>query len=77
MGLRRAGEKRVDGRAGPDPTYYAKIEIQERVFEVVAIATDEFLVNGEIWGLIGRDILNEAVVLDGPRRVFEVLPATR
>ena len=75
LALRRSGEKHIDGRPNPDPTYYARIELEGRVFEIVAIATDEFKVNGEVWGLIGRDILNEAVVLDGPRRVYDVAPA--
>jgi hypothetical protein len=74
LGLRRSGERQIDGRPTPDPTYFARIELERRIFEVVVIATDEFKVNGEIWGLIGRDILNEAVVLDGPRRTYEVAP---
>lgn len=74
LSLRRSGEKQINGRPRPAPAYWAPIELEGRVFKVVAIASDEFEVNGEVWGLIGRDILNQAVVLDGPRRVYEVAP---
>src|SRR5260370_32455237 len=74
LGLKRSGEKTINGRPKPDPTYYAHVELERRIFDVVVIASDEFRVNGEVWGLIGRDILNEAVVLNGPRRVYEVAP---
>jgi len=50
LGLRKAGEKYVNDQVTPDPTYYARIEMEGRIFEIVAIATDEFTVNGETWG---------------------------
>jgi predicted aspartyl protease len=74
--LRKAGQKQVAGRPKPDTTYYAGIELEGRVFDVVVIASDQFDVEGEPWALIGRDILNEAVVLDGPGRAYTVAPAT-
>jgi hypothetical protein len=80
--LRRSGDKAVvrgtrDRESKEYPKYFARIEIDGRFFEIQVIATEGLLVErqgdrDQAWALIGRDILNEAIVLDGPRTVYEV-----
>jgi len=77
LGLRRVGEKPIadaDGKERKYPTFFARVELEGRVFEVVVIAKG-FIVNGAEWALIGRDILTQAVVLNGPANVYDVAPA--
>ncbi|MBI2205528.1 MAG: retroviral-like aspartic protease family protein [Candidatus Rokubacteria bacterium] len=82
LGLRRVGERNVETaderRRQVLPTYIANIELENVVFEgVVIIGSDDFTPNGDAWALVGRDILNEAVVLDGPSKSFTVSAPTR
>lgn len=82
LGLRKVGEREIiyaDGiprlESHKSPTYRADVEFDGAVFRGVLVSGDDsFTPNGEPWALIGRDILNRAVVLDGPRRVYTVTP---
>lgn len=61
------------GNWSKQPMFRADLELDGAMFmDQLVIGDDRFTPNGEPWGLIGRDILNAAVVLDGPRQYYTV-----
>ena len=81
LGLRKVAERTInpaDGRPpSRHPVYRADVELEGALFSgVLVTGNDSFSPNGEPWALVGRDILNEAVVLDGPGRVYTVRPVS-
>lgn len=76
LGLRKVRERDVmdaSGNRSKQPMFRADLELDGAMFrDQLVIGDDRFTPNGEPWGLIGRDILNAAVVLDGPRQHYTV-----
>jgi len=77
LGLKKKGDRLVDRKDGLPPTsvptYVTDIILEGVTFrDVLVSGTDDFGFDGTPWALVGRDILNEGVILDGPRKWFTV-----
>ena len=60
-----------DGQELVCPKFWARVELEGRTFELNVIGNG-IRVQGALWGLVGRDILNQAVVINGPRSFYTI-----
>lgn len=70
LGLRKVRDKQVfdaNGRQQLQPVYVANIEFDGVLFNNLAVIGSAIPI-----ALIGRDVLNQVALLDGPRRTYSL-----